>query len=162
MVMNMKPRAVKHAAWKPKEDMSVQNLWLLCSLSYRYFHWQRSSLTHLNLWSGGHGLLVSGDNADVEQSRKDEDQTGSSSCPWTQRGHTINHCTVKHSLPDRKLLAALNKTIKWTVCSLLKLQCSVYCVLTILFQLNKWRAKLFSNTPLLKINVNKLLIGVAV
>ena len=34
--------------------------------------------THLYLWSGVHRLLVRGDDSNVEQSRKDKDQTGSS------------------------------------------------------------------------------------
>lgn len=56
---------------------------------------------YLDLWSGVNGLLVDGDNADVEQSRKNKDQTRSSSCPWKQRRHKeIRHqfvectCTV--------------------------------------------------------------------
>lgn len=43
-------------------------------------------LTYLDLWSGVHWLLISGHDADVEQPRKDEDQTGSSGRSWTHRG----------------------------------------------------------------------------
>lgn len=56
--------------------------------------------TYLDLWSGVHGFLLSGDDADVKQSRKDEDQTGSSSCPWT---HTHTHKKkTQHFTPVRK------------------------------------------------------------
>lgn len=38
--------------------------------------------THgLDLWSGFQGFTAGRDDANVEESRKDEDQTGSSSCP---------------------------------------------------------------------------------
>lgn len=57
-------------------------------------HSQGEISAYLDLWSGGHGLLVGGYNADVEESRKDKDQTGSSGSPWAHRGGTINHSLI--------------------------------------------------------------------
>lgn len=44
---------------------------------------------YLDLGSWTHRLQVSGDDAEVEESRKDEDQTGSSGGTWDQRGCTV-------------------------------------------------------------------------
>lgn len=49
-----------------------------CQAHGHEYETQRCETRSLDLWSGVHGLLVGGDDADVEQSRQDEDQTGSS------------------------------------------------------------------------------------
>lgn len=50
--------------------------------------------TYLNLWSRPHGLQVSGDDADVEESRENKDQTGSSGGTWDQRRWTVRQDTT--------------------------------------------------------------------
>lgn len=49
---------------------------------------------YLDLGSRTHRLLITGDDADVKESRKDEDQTGSSGGTWDQRVWTMREDTT--------------------------------------------------------------------